>query len=380
MQSFAAQTASSTMTAASPQIAEQLDDTEREESLVIQTSFLGDAVLTTPLIAELGTRGPVDVVVTPASAPLLANNPAIRNLFAYDKRGDQSFSGLWRATRQVKGRRISLTASRRNERRARQIAYLAQGSWRSAMLALLAGYPERIGFSTSPGRMLYTQQVLYRDDLHHAERLWRLAFPNSPPGSAAEGANADDRLLPRLYPGAAEHDAVDAALSGHEIRSSLIALAPGSVWATKRWPYYADLARRLVDRFTIAIVGSVADRTAAMEIATVAPGRVIDATGALTPLGSAELIGRARVLVTNDSLPQHIASAMRTPTVSIFGPTVPAFGFGPLAPGSRTAGHATLACRPCHHHGPERCPLGHWRCMRELDVAQVERLITSITG
>jgi heptosyltransferase-2 len=93
---------------------------------------------------------------------------------------------------------------------------------------------------------------------------------------------------------------------------------------------------------------------------------VTDATGRLTLLGSAELVGRAALLVTNDSAPQHLASAMGTATLTIFGPTVPEFGFGPLAPGSRTAGHQGLECRPCHAHGPQKCPLGHWRCMREL--------------
>ena len=88
-------------------------------------------------------------------------------------------------------------------------------------------------------------------------------------------------------------------------------------------------------------------------------------------LRRAELIGRARLLVTNDSAPQHLASAMGTPTLTIFGPTVPEFGFGPLAPGSASLGVADLACRPCDSHGPQRCPLGHWRCMTEQAPAAV---------
>ena len=96
-----------------------------------------------------------------------------------------------------------------------------------------------------------------------------------------------------------------------------------------------------------------------------APG-AIDATGRLSLLASAELIGRCRVLVSNDSAPMHLASAMGTPTVAIFGPTVPDFGFGPLAPGSMVVGHDALPCRPCDRHGPQRCPLGHHRCMRDL--------------
>jgi heptosyltransferase-2 len=100
--------------------------------------------------------------------------------------------------------------------------------------------------------------------------------------------------------------------------------------------------------------------------------------GILSLLASAELIGRAQAIVTNDSAPQHLASAMGTPTLTIFGPTVPEFGFGPLAERHAVAGHDGLSCRPCHRHGPERCPLGHWRCMRELGPEYVSSLLDEV--
>jgi heptosyltransferase-2 len=206
---------------------------------------------------------------------------------------------------------------------------------------------------------------------HHAERLWSLAMPDS-------ARPTREQLRPRLYPGRDEHRAVDgvlAALGGHAPGDPLVALAPGSVWATKRWPYYAELAARLAEHARLAVVGSGADAELAAAILAACPaGRAVDATGRLSLLASAELIGRAALLVTNDSAPQHLASAMGTPTLTIFGPTVPDFGFGPLAPGSRTAGHEGLDCRPCHAHGPPRCPLGHWRCMREQSPEAVAEL------
>lgn len=347
---------------------------ERAVSLVIQTSFLGDMVLTTPLIAELALRGPVDVVATPASAPLLANNPSIRDVIVYDKRGDAAgLGGLWRTSRALRRRRVTPGEPVRQERRAVQTAYLAQGSIRSAMLAVLAGIRERVGFSTSAGWAFYTRRVLYRNDRHHAERLWRLG------ATGDEEQPSSAQLRPRLFPGDAEVSAVESLLrsEGHdEGTAPFVALAPGSIWATKRWPYYAELARALAPRVRLAVVGGAADRELAAAIAAaVAPHRVIDAVGRLSLLASAELIGRAASLVTNDSAPQHLASAMGTPTVTIFGPTVPEFGFGPLASGSASQGHQGLDCRPCHPHGPERCPLAHWRCMREL-VA--ETVLTSV--
>ena len=148
---------------------------------------------------------------------------------------------------------------------------------------------------------------------------------------------------------------------------TIVALAPGSVWGTKRWPYYPELAARLTERGArVVVVGGAADRALAETIAQAChAGTVVDATGKLSLLASAELLARCTALVTNDSAPQHLASAMGVPTLTIFGPTVAEFGFGPLAAGSATVGHPALACRPCDPHGPAKCPLGHWRCMRE---------------
>ena len=322
-------------------------------TLVIQTSFLGDTVLTTPLLAQLANRGPVDVVTTPASAALLANHPAVRTVIPYDKRG---------ADRGVRG---VLRLARRLRRTGYDLALLAQGSWRSAALALLARIPERVGFNTSAGRALYTKRVPYRDDLHHAARLLMLARPNG-------REPTPDELRPSLAPGPAERAAVDALLEHNGVLGGerLVALAPGSVWGTKRWPYYPELAQLLAPHARVVVLGSREDAVLAGAI-TAAEPTAIDATGALSLLASAELIRRCGVVVTNDSAPLHLASAMGTPTVAIFGPTVPDFGFGPLAPRASVVGEDTLPCRPCDRHGPQECPLGHHRCMRGLTPALV---------
>lgn len=327
-------------------------------SLVIQTSFLGDTVLTTPLIAELARRGPVDVVTTPASATLLANNPHIRSVVPFDKRGlDGGVFGFLRMTRRLRSFGY-------------ESAYLAQGSMRSAALAMAVGIPRRVGFAGHAGKMLYTEKVEYREDLHHALRLLRLAKPDA---TAAE--------RPRLYPGIPERGAVDRFLALHDVHDEglpLVALAPASIWGTKRWPFYSELAQALAGRARIVVVGSVDDMPLAEEICRAAGETSMNAAGALSLLGSAELIRRCNLLVTNDSAPQHLASAVDTPTITIFGPTVPTFGFGPLARHSETIGHAELACRPCHKHGPQRCPLTHWRCMRELTPPAVAQRVLDI--
>jgi heptosyltransferase-2 len=336
-------------------------------SLVIQTSFLGDTVLTTPLIAELAKRGPVDVVTTPASAPLLANHPGIRSVIPYDKRKlERGVRGFVRLAWRLRGFRYDAV-------------YLAQGSLRSAALAMAAGVARRVGFASSAGRPLYTVKVEYREDLHHAARLLRLARPDAVP--------TPNEIRPRLYPGIPERGAVDRFLALHDALSDapLVALAPASIWATKSWPYYADLARELAPHARVVVLGSADDAPLAAEVCAAAAGiardaapGAVNAAGVLTLLGSAELIRRCNVLVTNDSAPQHLASAVDTPTITIFGPTVPAFGFGPLAKRSSTVGIETLACRPCDRHGPRRCPLGHWRCMREITPRDVAARVLDI--
>jgi heptosyltransferase-2 len=335
-------------------------------SLVVQTSFIGDVVLTTPLITRLARDGDVDVVTTRIGATLLASHPAVSRLFVYDKRAsDSGITGFVRVARRVRG-------SRR--------AYLCQGSTRSGALAFAAGCAERVGFTTSAGRWTYTHSAPYRDDWHHARRLLSLGYPRL--AAAAEQPTSPE-IRPTLYPTEADVQAVDDLLKHrarrHGSERPMVALAPGSAWATKQWPGYGELAALLSDEYDIAIIGGPGDAAAASEITSrVPPERVVDATGRLSLLGSAELIRRSVALCSNDSSPQHLASAMGTPTVTVFGPTVPEFGFGPLAPGSRTVGNRSLDCRPCDRHGPVVCPLGHWRCMREITPEQVAATMRSV--
>ena len=328
--------------------------------LVVQTSFLGDTVLTTPLLAHLAERGVVDVLVTAASAPLLANHPIVANVIVYDKRGrDKGVLGFARMAARL----------RRNRYAA---AYHAQGSVRSGALSFAAGIPERVGFATSAGRRFYTRLVDYIENEHHASRLLRL-------GMDAGVVPTRAMLQPRLFPGDEERAAVDALLRERGWNGEpFVALAPGSVWATKRWPEYAALAELIGAR--VAVVGAAADVALASEILRAIGARAMDCTGRLSLLASAELIGRATVLVTNDSAPLHLASAMGTPTVALFGPTVPEFGFGPLASASRVIGRTELACRPCDRHGPRQCPLGHWRCMREITPRQVADAVQELSS
>jgi heptosyltransferase-2 len=129
----------------------------------------------------------------------------------------------------------------------------------------------------------------------------------------------------------------------------------------------------------VVVIGAGGDAPLAAAIGEAVRQRggrpVLDATGRLSLLGSAALLARCTLLVTNDSAPLHLASAMNTPTVALFGPTVPSMGFGPLADRQVVLGRHELTCRPCSAHGGQACPLGHWQCMRDVQPSAVTEQI-----
>ena len=323
-------------------------------AVVVQTAFLGDVVLTTPLLRTLAVRhGPVDVVTTPAAAPLLDTHPAVRQVIRYDKRGaDRGWGGL--------------TALARRLREAHyEVAYVPHRSLRSALLALWARVPRRVGFRDG-WRSLYTESRARPAGGHEVDRLLALA------GDPTAIRTPSIGLTP------ADHGAAAAFVETEALGSDVVALAPGSIWGTKRWPHFTALAGRLAGSHAIAVVGGPGDGELAAAIVDhvrSAGGRAASGCGKLTLRESAALLARCRLLVTNDSAPLHFAQAVGTPTVAVFGPTLPAFGFGPLNPGDRVAEVTDLTCRPCSKHGPAECPLGHHRCLRDLPV---ERVIAAI--
>lgn len=325
-------------------------------SLVIQTAFLGDVVLTTPLLRVLAARhGSVDVVTTPAAAPLLDTHPAVARVIRYDKRGaDRGLSGLTALARRLRDAHY-------------EVAYLPHRSLRSAALAFLARIPRRVGFRDG-WRSLYTEARRRPQEGvgHEVDRLLALAGDPQAIRTPSIGLTAADHAGARVF--------VDEQGLGED----LVAIAPGSIWGTKRWPHYPALAARLAASHEIAVVGGNGDAALAEAVVAAvrnAGGRGASACGRLTLRESAALIARCRLLVTNDSAPLHFAQAVGTPTVAVFGPTVAAFGFGPLNPGDRVVDMQDLDCRPCSPHGPRACPLGHHRCLADLPV---ERVIAAI--
>ena len=324
--------------------------------LVIQTAFVGDVVLSTPLFEAARTRLGADrvgAVVKPETADLLRNNPNVDDVVVYDKKGRQSgFAPLLRLAGRLRAD-------------AYDAALIPHRSFRSALLARLAGIPSRVGFDRSAGRWMMTAQVPY-PAIHEVERNLSLLAP-WPVDTAG--------IHPALYPDEADGEAARRLLqeSGVGPTEKLLGVSPGSVWATKRWlpERYAALIRSVADAFGFRTVlfGGPDDRPLCGEIAEMAGAGPLNAAGRLTLLQSAALAARCAAFVSNDTGMAHVAAAMGTPVVAIFGPTVPEFGFTPYGEGHRIVERA-LECRPCSAHGGNRCPIGTHACMRDITVDQ----------
>ena len=271
-------------------------DEDDGPTLVVQTAFLGDVVLTIPLLNALAARhGPVDVITTPLAAPILEFHPAVHAVIPFDKGGgDGGVGGLLRLAR-----RLRAGGYRR--------AYLPHRSWRTAIIALAARIPERIGFRDSPAAVTYTRRVPRQQSLHETGRMLALA-PGEPVLEFDFGTTPEDRAR------------ADAWLKSNAVREPFIAVAPGSVWGTKRWPGYPELARRLDG--AVVVLGGPGETELAAEIIAACPDRCVSAVGATSLRESAVILERAQLLVTNDSAPLHVAGAVGTPVVAVFGPTV----------------------------------------------------------
>ena len=339
---------------------------EVKNILVVQTAFLGDVILTLPLVRQLTksySSAGIDVVVVPRAAGLLAAHPDIRSVIVFDKRGeDRGIRGLYRLAKSLRSAGYDL-------------AFIPHRSLRSAVLAWLASVPRRIGFDRSAGSFLFTKKVRYNDALHEVDRNLSLLT-----GVSIEPLRKE---MPRLFPSDQDRSVVDEIIASRGIKpdDAIIAIAPGSVWNTKRWlkEGFRELAHRLsADRCYVAVIGGEQDRALCDEICAGGDSRVFPAAGTLSLLQSAELIRRCALIVSNDSAPVHLAMAMDTPVVAIFGPTIPEFGFAPYGPADVVVQTSGLICKPCSIHGGDTCPVGTFECMKSISVETVYRNVQSI--
>ena len=335
--------------------------------MVAQTSFLGDVILTIPLLSALRRLlqpRQLTVVIRPEAAPLLAHHPSVDSVVLDDKRGgDRGLRGLLRTARRLRAERAD-------------IAVAPHRSIRTALALALAGVPHRVGFAESPGSQLYHVRVPRDRSRHDVERNLGLL--------SAFGGRVEDHLeAPRLVAGAAATRGAAKLLADVGVGDSraLYGICPGSVWATKRWDTegYGTVVRALreQDDAQVLLLGGADDIGVSEAVQRHAGGSAVNLVGR-TDLGTfVAIVQRLDALVSNDSAPMHVATALGVPVVAVFCATTPAQGYGPY--GTRAAlVEADLECRPCGRHGGRRCPRGTEDCMRLVGAADVLKALRSL--
>ncbi len=315
---------------------------EPSSILVVRYSALGDVVLATSLLEPLRARFPaarIEWVTDALYAPLLEGLPELAAVHRLQREGPNSALGL---AARLRGRfdvAIDLQNKVRSALVARSAAPLRTAfRRRSAAQAILSL------FGSDPPLVRAHQTKLY------AEALAPLGI--AAPGPVKVSLSAQARAL-----------AADA-LRG--VEAPAVAIAPGARWATKRWPaerFAAVADARAAEGVTIVLCGGPGDRDAFAAFRAATRARVAADLSFLPLDALAAAIARVQLLVACDSGPVHLATAVGTPVLALFGPTSHA-RWGPPPPGRALS--LRLACAPCSTHGGDYCPEGHHRCLADL--------------
>ncbi len=317
--------------------------------LIIRLSSIGDILLTTPFIRQTRIAFPnssIDFVIKQRFIDLVRFNPHINHIYSVNE--EEGMAGLREIRKRIEDQHYDYIFDLHNNIRSR---------------ILTKGLPNPI-FRMRKDKLkrfllVYTKINLYKRPIPIPERYLRV-------GRAA-GIKDDGHGLEIFWKNHIEEglfDVVDRRL----LKNPFVAMAPGAGFKTKRWPieYFAELIRKIRAQASLPVVllGSK-EEAAYFKSLEELPG-VINLAGELTLLEAAIMISKAKFLVSNDSGLMHLATAVKTPVLAIFGSTVEEFGFFPYRSQHQVVQRKGLWCRPCSHIGRNHCPLGHFKCMKDL--------------
>jgi heptosyltransferase-2 len=326
--------------------------------LVRAVNWLGDAVLTTPALRAVREACPqarITVAAKPLVAELFRHHPDIDEIVVYDKDGAHGgAAGMLRKARELRRGRYDA-------------ALLLQNAIDAALLAFLAGIPERMGYATDGRRLLLSRPVPVTEEilsLHHAEYYLRLLQelgvprPHSP------------RLLLRVTEGELADMRSRLAALGVPEGKRILGINPGATYGSaKRWfpDRFAEAADTLSEESDAAVVlmGSVPEMPLSSEIEVAMRRKPVNLAGRTTVRELMALLASCSFLVTNDSGPMHIGAAFGVPLVAIFGPT----DWNKTSPWTEKARvvRVDVDCSPCHLR---ECNRGH-ECMLGVTAEMV---------
>lgn len=330
---------------------EMVDPDDTRPILIIPYMWIGDFVRGHTVVRVLKQRWPnrpVDLLVTTLCAPLVDYMPGVRAGVVWDlPRSRLALTQQWGLARQLRARRYGT-------------AFVMPRTWKSAIAPTLAAIPERVGYVGEArfgliNRWRWGERALPR----MIDRKASLALP-------AGAARPPEWPAPQLR--VSSEDVACWRQAQGLGAGPAVALAPGAVGPSKRWSYFAEAARRLAERgIDIWVVGGPKEKALATDIAATGGPRVRDLTGHDLRNGILAMAGAA-IAISNDSGLMHVAAALGTPTMGIFGPTSP-YHWGPLNGLAATIQTKTpLPCQPCHR---PVCTRNDHRCMKDIPAAEV---------
>ena len=332
--------------------------------LVIRLSAMGDVLLVTPLIRMLKNRFPrteIDFLVKQHFEPLLRYNRHLHRVLTLSP--ERGFSGFWGILRRIREGGYDRVVD-------------VQVNIRSTLFRFLSGVRERVRCKTNRWKRFLL--VRLKLDVYGRGKPIPLRYLDS----VSQWGVVDDGLGLELE----VEEEVERSLSldlkrrGMKRGERIVALAPGAGRATKRWLaegfaevgcYFGRKGNRVV------LVGGEGDQEVCGEVARRMDPPPWDFAGELSLQETAALLSKSEILVSNDTGVMHVGSALGKPVVAIFGPTTHHLGFVPFRTSSIVV-EKTLSCRPCSYHGTDKCPKGHFRCMKEIRSMDVIRAVEEL--
>lgn len=330
-----------------------------ERILIVAPSWVGDMVMTQPMLALLAARhagAAIDVFAPQWVLPLARRMAEV----AAGIVNPLGHGALALRRRFALGQQL---AQQRYDQ-----AIVLPNSWKSALPPFFAGIPRRTGFLGEFRHGL----------LNDARRLDPAVLPRMVQRFAALAGNAGEPLpdplpVPRLTASTTDARSLAAQLD-LATDGPIAVLCPGAEFGpAKRWPvrHFATLADQLGnDGFRVWLLGSAKDAEITTAIATAARCPIVDLAGRTSLDQAVDLMALATIVVTNDSGLMHVAAALDRPTIALFGSSSPAFT-PPLSTRARIVQHP-VPCSPCFQRV---CPLGHFDCMNRLDPGDVHRAV-----
>ncbi|MFI5124602.1 MAG: glycosyltransferase family 9 protein [Chitinophagales bacterium] len=335
-----------------------------QKFLIIQTAFIGDVVLATPIIEKLHAVFPqaqIDFLLRKGNEPLLLNHPFLHEVLIWDKK-KRKLQNLFRLILQIRQNRYDKVINLQR--------FAATG-----LLTVFSAAKETIGFDKNPFGLLFSKKIPHivgeGMNLHETQRNLELIRHFTDPSY----------FRPALYPSEREFDFIKPFTSG-----KFITVSPASVWFTKQYPadQWVSFIRNIPIGYRVLLLGGPGDVAVCESIRESAVqgkngvNQIEVLAGKLTFLQSAALMQAAIMNYVNDSAPMHFASAMNAPVTAVYCSTVPEFGFGPLSDIRFIVQHTEpLYCRPCGLHGYKECPETHFRCAKEIRNDQLLNTLLS---